>query len=85
MRCHYCTKTSDLRPYGPNGAMVCFSCAMGTPKRKAEAKQAFALQLDAAGPVAVIDGSEVGPYPIEHNPEAHRAFIEITGQEGVES
>lgn len=82
MRCHYCTKTNDLRPYGPRGAMVCFTCAMGTPERRAEAESSFASQLRASGPVAVIDGTEAGPYPIEHNPAAHRAFIEATGQEG---
>lgn len=72
MKCHYCDKTNDLRPYGPKGAMVCFSCAMGTPERKAETGRNFAAQLDAAGPMALIDGTEVGPYPAEHNPDAIR-------------
>lgn len=72
MKCHYCEKTHDLRPYGPKGAMVCFSCAMGTPERKTEAERNFAAQLDAAGSVALIDGTEVGPYPAEHNPDAMR-------------
>ena len=66
MKCHYCEKTYDLRPYGPKGAMVCFSCAMGTPERKAETERNFAVQLDAAGPVAMIDGTEAGPYPAKH-------------------
>lgn len=64
--CHYCGKTNDLRPYGPRGAMVCFDCAMSTPERKAETEHNFAVQLDAAGPVAMIDGTEVGPYPAKH-------------------
>lgn len=64
--CHYCGTTNDLRPYGPKGAMVCFDCAMSTPERKAEAEYNFAVQLDAAGPVAMIDGTEVGPYPAKH-------------------
>ena len=81
MRCNYCTTTSDLRPYGPKGAMVCFDCAMSTPERKAETERAFVSQLDAAGPVSVIDGTEVGPYPIEHNPEARCAYIEVLEQE----
>lgn len=72
MKCHYCDKTNDLRPYGPKGAMVCFSCAMGTPERKAETGRNFTAQLDAAGPMALIDGTEVGPYPAEHNPDAIR-------------
>ena len=63
MKCHYCGKTDDLRPYGPRGAMVCFCCAMSTPERKGETERNFGAQLDACGVVAVIDGTEIGPYP----------------------
>jgi hypothetical protein len=63
VNCYYCGTEHDLRPYGPKHAMVCFSCATRTPEREAEASRNFALQLDAAGPAAVIDGSNVGPYP----------------------
>jgi len=66
MKCHYCATTTDLRPYGPRGSMVCFSCAMATPEREAETGRNFGSQLDAAGPVACIDGTEVGPYPAKH-------------------
>jgi hypothetical protein len=64
--CHYCNMPGDLRPYGPKGAMVCFQCAMATPEREKEAGEMFGLQLNASGPVAVIDGSQVGPYPAKH-------------------
>lgn len=64
--CCYCDTAVDLRPYGPKGAMVCFSCATATPEREAEAMRNFGAQLDAAGPVAVIDGSSAGPYPVEY-------------------
>lgn len=64
--CHYCTETGDLRPYGPRGSMVCFECAMETPERKAETERNFRVQLDACGDVAVIDGTNVGPYPFKH-------------------
>lgn len=67
MKCHYCEKTTDLRPYGPRGAMVCFSCAMSTPDRKSETERNFGFQLEAAGPVACVDGTEVGPYPAKHS------------------
>ena len=70
MKCHYCDKTRDLRPYGPRGSMVCFGCAMSTPERKAEPERNFGAQLEACGPDAVIDGSEAGPYPAEHHPQA---------------
>lgn len=66
MKCHYCDKTHDLRPYGPKGAMVCFRCAMSTPEREAETARNFAVQLDAAGPVVLLDGTERGPYPAKH-------------------
>ena len=69
MTCYYCKKNGDLRPYGPRGAMVCFDCAMATPEREAEAEYHFGVQLDAAGSVALIDGSGAGPYPAKHNPE----------------
>jgi hypothetical protein len=63
--CCYCsTSAEELRPYGPKGAWVCFKCAMGTPEREAEAGRNFGMQLEAAGPVAVI-GEEVGPYPFQ--------------------
>lgn len=64
MKCHYCETTSDLRPYGPRGAMVCFDCAMSTPERAEETTRNFHAQLLACGRVAVIDGSHVGPYPL---------------------
>jgi hypothetical protein len=35
--CELCGEVEELRPYGPNGARVCFDCAMkdreGTKKR----------------------------------------------------
>lgn len=60
--CCYCgTAESELRPYGPGGSDVCFSCAMA-PGRKAQTEAAFARQLGMAGPAAVLDASEeVGP------------------------
>jgi len=62
--CAMCNRVAELRPYGSRGEMLCFKCAMA-PERKAETERAFLAQLDACGPVAVIDGTEVGPYPME--------------------
>ena len=64
-KCFYCQKTNDLRPYGPNGSMVCFDCAMSSTERKVETENNFAVQLRVAGPVAVVDGTSVGPYPMK--------------------
>lgn len=74
MKCHYCDKTSDLRPYGPLGSMICFRCAMSSPCRKSEAEHNFELQLRAIAGPAVIDGTEAGPYPAEHHPAARAAI-----------
>lgn len=61
--CMYCgSEERELRPYGPGGRDVCHPCAMETPERKAQTKNAFARQLGMAGGVAVIDASEqAGP------------------------
>lgn len=61
--CHYCQKAFSnqalLRPYGPDGAMVCHPCATGTPERKAEAERQIEKVFNAhkkAGQVSVITG-----------------------------
>lgn len=61
--CHCGTDKKELRPYGPNGAWVCFGCAM-SPEHKLNTETQYSIQLEAAGPVAVI-GEYVGPYPLE--------------------
>lgn len=66
MKCHYCDKTSDLRPYGPRGTMICFPCMKASPDREGEAISNYKAQLKASGRFACIDGTEVGPYPAKH-------------------
>lgn len=61
-RCLHCGKEDvDLRPYGPNGADVCFPCAMDVkhPERKAEADRQMAKRFLAPGTVILVPG--VGP------------------------
>ena len=66
--CYYCEQfEKEMRPYGPEGAFVCFKCAMETPERKAQTEQNFDAQLNAAGPVALI-GEETGPRPLTGKP-----------------
>lgn len=65
-RCSHCKRTGDLRPYGKGGTWVCFGCATSSPEREAEAREQFGSQLEASGPVALIDGTNVGPYPAKH-------------------
>lgn len=62
--CYLCKMPKDLRPYGPGGSMVCFSCAFSTPESKKETENNFASQLRGSGAVSVIDGSAAGPYPL---------------------
>lgn len=72
MKCVYCSKDNDLRPYGPKGSMVCFACAMSSNERKAETERNFVAQLEVCGPVALIDGTHIGPYPAAHNPQVSK-------------
>jgi hypothetical protein len=59
--CHYCRMPGELRPYGPNGAPICFHCMKASPEREAAASAMFGTQLEAAGPVAVA--TKHGPVP----------------------
>lgn len=46
--CYYCKKPGDLRPYGPDGALVCFPCATSTPERESTAVAGFSAVLNHA-------------------------------------
>ena len=61
-----CSTTEELRPYGQQGADICFDCMVADPVREAEAKKNFITLLEAATihGVAVI-GSEDGPRPFD--------------------
>ncbi len=65
-KCYYCGPTKEeLRPYGPNGANICFPCMKATPEREEEAKNRFNQALGRASKLApmVLIGTEVGPVP----------------------
>lgn len=66
--CHYCGTTErELRPYGPGGSPLCFSCLKDPehPEREAQAKRAFSVQMDASevvgGGVSTLGAN--GPRP----------------------
>ena len=44
--CQLCGKVAEVRPYGPNGANVCFTCGM---KDEAEAARRFGARIESAG------------------------------------
>lgn len=48
--CELCGKEDDLRPYGPNGAWVCYSCGM---KDEEEAKRQFAKLIEGVDTLIV--------------------------------
>lgn len=49
-KCEYCGKIKELRPYGKNGANICFQCAM---KDEAEAKKQFSKILKDVDEVVI--------------------------------
>jgi len=61
MNCYLCESTEELRPYGPQGEMVCFECAM-KPENYDTTCAMFDKQLSASGPIVII-GEECGPRP----------------------
>lgn len=70
--CPTCLNTCedyDLRPYGKNGAWICYDCAMATPESQAEAKRQFMARMDAAEKVSnvVVIGEPTGPRPLNSN------------------
>lgn len=42
-KCEYCGREADLRPYGRNGANICFKCGM---ENEEETAANFAKKLD---------------------------------------
>ena len=44
--CEYCGKYAETRPYGPDGAKICFDCAMNsTPEMKKIVTKTFAESI----------------------------------------
>lgn len=49
---------TELRPYGPNGALICFICAM-KPDNRAETDRQLDKALSAAEDASCADGSSI--------------------------
>lgn len=65
-KCYVCGSEKDeLRPYGPRGEWICFSCGM-LPERIKQTEEMFAKQLNSCGENVLI-GLEEGPIPL--NPQ----------------
>jgi hypothetical protein len=68
--CHYCATTArELRPYGPGGSLICFTCMKASPEREAAAHGALGALLDAAAAISptgvVAIGDAGGPRPFD--------------------
>jgi hypothetical protein len=56
-KCEYCGKIDELRPYGRNGASICFDCGMA-PENAATTEAAFK---------AVLNGTSEAPTTEQKN------------------
>jgi len=66
MICTVCNNLEDVRPYGKNGAFICFDCMTATPEAEMEAHKQYTSQFEAAAAVGnvVLIGEETGPRPL---------------------
>jgi len=55
-QCDLCGKVDELRPYGPNGSVICFDCAM-EDQAGTEARMAHVLFFDPLPSEGVGDSS----------------------------
>jgi hypothetical protein len=60
----------ELRPYGPQGAPICFRCARSTPELEAEAKAQLRKRLD--GLEGSVIATPAGPAPAHACVQAFR-------------
>ena len=63
-KCYYCDSTEDLRPYGPDGSLVCYECGVD-PEHEEETKRNFLRKLDAAVEAGsgLAELTDEGPVP----------------------
>lgn len=66
--CYYCEEYLDCRPYGPDGAWVCISCAKADPNRDRKCGARFRALLKQAGEadaVGLAALTSTGPVPYD--------------------
>lgn len=51
-KCEYCGKVAELRPYGKNGANICFECGMEDIKTTEEM---FSKRIDGVSEVVLVN------------------------------
>jgi hypothetical protein len=47
--CTVCGKIAELRPYGKNGAAICFTCGTSTAQAMTQTIERFLLRLEQGG------------------------------------
>ena len=62
-QCDYCGKIAELRPYGKNGACICYPCGMQNERETREQFNALLNQFD--GDYIEVSGS-AGEGQIKH-------------------
>lgn len=71
--CSICQQTQEVRPYGPQGALICFTCMKATPGLEEKAKKNFGILLNAnetaGNGLAVIDDDGLRPGTVEEQQE----------------
>lgn len=76
MKCTVCKLSDDVRPYGNDGADICFKCAMATPESKAEAERQLdkrLTKLKGQGPI--VFSNEKPPEPLTAENIQHAVAI----------
>lgn len=66
-KCIWCGTEKDLRPYGPNGAPICFPCMKDDPSREQEARRQLFKALDEAAKVTgcvLISNEGITPFDL---------------------
>lgn len=61
--CNFEKRWADLRPYGKDGAPICFPCMKADQAREKEAERQFQKMLDAPGATVLTDEGPVKVKP----------------------
>lgn len=51
-KCEYCNKVAELRPYGKNGANICFECGM---KNIETTEKMFSKRIEGVKEIVLVD------------------------------
>lgn len=58
-KCELCKKPAETRPYGLNGANICFACMKADPALEAHAMSALSKMLAGGGHMIIDPGGKL--------------------------